>query len=234
MADLERRIADLTARVKSSQSIPPVSPGDEGVSVEQEPGPPSKRADTGRPSSPEAQQQLPSNDFLTMWRASSNLNFPYVGERASEQPIATPAQSQGPERSRPSSPSAQAPSSQSRQRAVNSTRVPSPPSDQDPWYYPTPLESESLLDDFRCQMAPLFPFIVYPLNIGSAQLREQRPLLWKATMTASLQMDAVRQLFLGHELLNDIVKAAFLQPKKSFDILQALQILISWWVPSKD
>lgn len=78
-------------------------------------------------------------------------------------------------------------------------------------------------------MAPLFPFVVYPSSVTSAHLRAQRPLLWKATMMASLVTDAPRQLFLGRELLNDIVGAAFLQPKKSFDMLQALQILVSWY-----
>lgn len=98
----------------------------------------------------------------------------------------------------------------------------------DPWYYPVPLQAENLLNEFRTFKAPIFPFVVYQSDITSAQLRSQRPLLWKATMTAGLHMDAVRQMFLGRELLNDIVAAAFLQPRKSFDILQALQILISW------
>lgn len=78
-------------------------------------------------------------------------------------------------------------------------------------------------------MAPLFPFVVYPPSVTSGHLRAQRPLLWKATMMASLVTDAPRQWSLGRALLNEIVGAAFLQPNKSFDMVQALQILVSWY-----
>lgn len=47
-------------------------------------------------------------------------------------------------------------------------------------------------------------------------------------MMQTLCLDASRQIPLGNELLNDIVTASFLQPKKSFDLLQGLEILVAW------
>lgn len=77
-------------------------------------------------------------------------------------------------------------------------------------------------------MEPVFPFIVIPRHMNSEQLRKKRPYLWKAAMMQTLCLDASRQIPLGNELLNDIVTASFLQPKKSFDLLQGLEILVAW------
>lgn len=77
-------------------------------------------------------------------------------------------------------------------------------------------------------MEPIFPFIVIPRHMNSEQLRRERPYLWKAVMMQTLCLDAARQIPLGNELLNDIVTSCFLQPKKSFDLLQALEILVAW------
>jgi hypothetical protein len=74
----------------------------------------------------------------------------------------------------------------------------------------------------------IFPFIVIPRNMNSEQLRKKRPYLWKAVMMQTLVLDASRQIPLGNELLKDIITASFLQPKKSFDLLQSLEILVAW------
>jgi hypothetical protein len=47
-------------------------------------------------------------------------------------------------------------------------------------------------------------------------------------MMQTLCLDANRQIPLGNELLNDIVASSFVQPKKSFDLLQGLEILVAW------
>lgn len=77
-------------------------------------------------------------------------------------------------------------------------------------------------------MPELLPFVAIPKHITtSEQLRRERPLLWKGVMMQGYCLDARRQALIGNELLNEIVAAAFLRPKKSLDLLQALQILTS-------
>lgn len=77
-------------------------------------------------------------------------------------------------------------------------------------------------------MEPLFPFVIIPRTMNSEQLQRERPLLWKAVMMQALCLDPNRQVPLGNELLKDIVVACFLEPKKSFDLLQGLEVLIAW------
>ncbi|KAG8165697.1 hypothetical protein KVR01_004249 [Diaporthe batatas] len=95
--------------------------------------------------------------------------------------------------------------------------------------WPRGEEAEKRLAEYREHMEPIFPFIVIPRHMNSEQLRRERPYLWKAVMMQTLCLDAGRQIPLGNELLNDIVTACFVQPKKSFDLLQALEILVAWW-----
>lgn len=94
--------------------------------------------------------------------------------------------------------------------------------------WPSGEEADQLLGEYREHMEPIFPFIVIPRHLNSEQLRKERPYLWKAAIMQTLCLDASRQIPLGNELLNDIVTSCFLQPKKSFDLLQSLEILVAW------
>lgn len=100
----------------------------------------------------------------------------------------------------------------------------------DPWYYPSPEEAPQFLDDFKNHLMALFPFIIVPNDVISEELRQDKPLLWTAIMMQGLHLDARRQVSMGNELLNAIVTTAFLQTQKSFDLLQALEVLVAWLV----
>lgn len=89
-------------------------------------------------------------------------------------------------------------------------------------------EAERLLADYREYMEPLFPFVVIPRAMSADQLRKEKPFLWKAVMMQALYTDPSRQVPLGNELLGEIVTACFLGPRKCFDLLQALEVLIAW------
>jgi hypothetical protein len=80
-------------------------------------------------------------------------------------------------------------------------------------------------------MGHLFPFVVVPRHLSSAQMREQRPFLWKGVMLQMFFFDGKRQTALGHELLKDVLEAAFVRPQKTLDLLQGLQLLVAWFVP---
>lgn len=109
---------------------------------------------------------------------------------------------------------------------------PQPPQQQAESLWPHGDEAESLLAEYKTHMGHLNPFAIVPPRMSSAQLREQKPFLWKAIMTQSCLFDGPRQIALGNELLREISEAAFMRPQKSLDLLQGLQILICWYSPS--
>ncbi|KID90948.1 hypothetical protein MGU_01902 [Metarhizium guizhouense ARSEF 977] len=96
-----------------------------------------------------------------------------------------------------------------------------------PW--PLPAESEMLLMVYREMFAEYFPFVLIPRELSSADLRLQRPFLWKAVMVSATIFDATRQVKLGEELLADIGKASIVDGTRSLDMLQAVELLIGWW-----
>lgn len=108
------------------------------------------------------------------------------------------------------------------------TWMPEPFPGETPWYYPSTREAERLLKDFNTRMAPMFPFVLAPRGVASVQLRRERPFLWKAIMVTELCMDTRRQVSLGNELLSEVVASGFLHPRKSLDLLQALELLVAW------
>jgi hypothetical protein len=96
-----------------------------------------------------------------------------------------------------------------------------------PW--PEGEEAEILLEEYRTHMSHLFPFVVVPPSISSYVLRHQRPFLWKSVMMASCHLDGHRQIILGNQILKDICDATMLKPQKTLDLLQGIEILISWF-----
>lgn len=96
--------------------------------------------------------------------------------------------------------------------------------------WPMPDEAALLLADYHATYAHLFPFVVISGELTSEQLRDRRPYVWKASMMVACFFDATRQVRLGEELLNEITRAAMMDGVKSLDLLQALQLLIGWYV----
>lgn len=95
-----------------------------------------------------------------------------------------------------------------------------------PW--PLPTESEMLLMVYREMFAEFFPFVIIPRELSSADLRLQRPFLWKSVMVSACIFDSTRQVKLGEELLADIGKASIVDGTRSLDMLQAVEMLIGW------
>ncbi|CAK7274128.1 hypothetical protein SEPCBS119000_006011 [Sporothrix epigloea] len=95
--------------------------------------------------------------------------------------------------------------------------------------WPTSDEAEIMLSEFRNVLMPLFPFVIIPDFVTSEQLRCGRPMLWKAVMMAACQLDGARQMVLGNQLLGELATAAFLQPRRKLETLQAVLILVGWF-----
>jgi hypothetical protein len=94
------------------------------------------------------------------------------------------------------------------------------------WPWPCGAEADALLDSYRQDLAPLFPFAVVPAS-SAAELFEDRPLLWKGIMLAACYNDGERQLLMGQDLL-DLAKGTSWMKNNSLDLLQGLQLVSCW------
>ena len=91
-------------------------------------------------------------------------------------------------------------------------------------------EAESLLLEFKTNLAEQFPFVVLPLDSVSQSLHQERPLLWKAIMVASSHENSHRQMTLGADLVEDLVMRLLFRAEKSLDLLQSLLVLVAWYI----
>ncbi len=113
-----------------------------------------------------------------------------------------------------------------------------PSSSQDPRtpqisrsHFDVPKHEEAfLLLEFRTQMAPQYPFVVIPPEATSESLRKERPMLWKAILTAASCHNASRQEAMGWEFIEEFSKRLLLKAEKSLDLLQAILIHLAWSV----
>ncbi len=94
--------------------------------------------------------------------------------------------------------------------------------------WPLPAEAEQQVSQYMAHSMFLFPFIVLPPSTTEAQLRQYRPFLWKAIVMQSFHSDGARQMLLGNILAGELTEAAITKPQKTLDLLQGLQILLAW------
>ncbi|KUI65676.1 Glycoprotein-N-acetylgalactosamine 3-beta-galactosyltransferase 1 [Cytospora mali] len=222
VAELEKKLQELTARVESRNN-PPSTPSE---------GTPSSDSKTTESRSPPPKKL---KHISAPWKTGPWNRFCYIF--ASDTQVNQPDREWQPSDISHNSSESPAPSQSSIQSQQDSDKglwqdSPVPPEHgggNKPFLDPLVADdSERLLVEYREYMEPLFPFVVIPRAMNSDQLRRERPMLWKAIMMQAMYMDPSRQVPLGNELLNDIVTACFLKPNKSFDLLQALEVLIAW------
>jgi hypothetical protein len=89
-------------------------------------------------------------------------------------------------------------------------------------------ESAFLLLEFRTSMAHQFPFVVVPPEATSESLRAERPMLWKAILTAASCLKPSQQEAMGLELVEEFSTRLLLKGEKSLDLLQSILIYLAW------
>ncbi|KAG4438974.1 hypothetical protein IFR05_005546 [Cadophora sp. M221] len=90
-------------------------------------------------------------------------------------------------------------------------------------------EASFLLLEYRTQQASQLPFVVIPTDATSESLRRERPMLWKAVMTAASYQNALRQEALGWKLMEEFASRILLRAERSLDLLQALLVHLTWY-----
>lgn len=91
-------------------------------------------------------------------------------------------------------------------------------------------EAAFLLIEFRTQMAPQFPFVVIPPDSTAEGLRREKPMLWKAVMTAASYHKPIRQEAMGWKLMEEFSTRLLMKAEKSLDLLQAMLVHLAWLV----
>ena len=94
--------------------------------------------------------------------------------------------------------------------------------------WPGPEEASAMLVNYRARKTALFPFILVPEHMTEAELRTQRPFLWKGVMLVECFLDGKRQMAIGAELLEEIGVAALKAPKKGVDLVHGVLLMIAW------
>jgi hypothetical protein len=89
-------------------------------------------------------------------------------------------------------------------------------------------DSRRLLNVYREQFAPHFPFIHIPDGVSAEDLRSQKPWLYRTVLMVAAQEERLRQQELGKQIVSDIVSAMLLRGEKSLDMLQSLCICNLW------
>lgn len=91
-------------------------------------------------------------------------------------------------------------------------------------------EGEDILQAFRMDMEPQFPFVLTSPSIGFADLKEQKPLLVLAILMVGLRYDQVRQTTIARKIRDVISHDLLIKSQQDFDLLQCLLIYVNWLV----
>lgn len=94
--------------------------------------------------------------------------------------------------------------------------------------WPTEAEAETLLLQYHETHAPLAPFVIVPKHLMAADLRRQRPFLWRVVMMVSCFVDGPRQHRMGKEVLAELGRMSVLDSTRNLETLQGLLLTISW------
>ncbi len=224
VAELEKRLEDLTSRLDTVSRQPPTPPDSTDTATSPSPvqciHEHSKKW-KGRfmfshlfPN--EIPAEIPANAATSIVRQAIHPDTFFLGSSREENQPDRASLTNSDENATVDSPEPQTPRPGKQQ----------PPSQEAPW--PDPPEAEQLLAQALAYMMPLFPFIVIPASVTATELRQSRPFLWKALMMGACYYDGSRQMLLGNILVREVTEAAVMKPQKTLDLLLGLQILLAW------
>jgi hypothetical protein len=89
-------------------------------------------------------------------------------------------------------------------------------------------EANHLIEIFKTQMAPQFPFVVIPPHMGAQQLRTYNPFLYHTIAVVASCKNVARQVVLRKDYMRDLCEKVLIESQKSLDILQGLLVFVAW------
>jgi hypothetical protein len=89
-------------------------------------------------------------------------------------------------------------------------------------------EANHLIEVFKFQMSPQFPFVIIPLHLRARELRHEMPFLCRAVMVVASCKRVARQAVLRKEMMREICERVFMESEKSLELLQGLLVFVAW------
>jgi hypothetical protein len=89
-------------------------------------------------------------------------------------------------------------------------------------------EADEILNTFREQFAPQFPFIIVPSDVDSETLHTQRPWVYRAVMLIGNETHRAAQLEASKRISLDVMEALTVRGEKNLDMLQGLLLHNAW------
>ena len=92
--------------------------------------------------------------------------------------------------------------------------------------------ADELFTHYNTSMAPHMPIVIFPRDLDSDVVRETKPVLFLAILSvASGQKYPILQKQLKKKIMRTLADRMIIGESKSLEILQALQIVIIWYLP---
>ncbi|KAI9796460.1 MAG: hypothetical protein M1835_003986 [Candelina submexicana] len=89
--------------------------------------------------------------------------------------------------------------------------------------------ANSLLNRYKSEMTPCFPFVVIPRRKTAKQLRQEKPFLFLTIMAAASYDDMPLQRTLGKVVKRAVSRRMIHGEDTSFVLLQGLMVHIAWY-----
>ena len=91
-------------------------------------------------------------------------------------------------------------------------------------------EGETLLQAFRKDIEPLFPFVLTLPSMTFVDLKEQKPLLVLVILMVGCRYDQVRQTAIARKIREIISYDLLMRGEQNLDLLQCLLVYVNWSV----
>ena len=89
-------------------------------------------------------------------------------------------------------------------------------------------EAEVILQFYRTDMEPLFPFVVTPSSMTFTDLRKQKPFVVLAILMVGCSHDQERQTAIAKKIREIMSYNLLIEGERSLDVLQSLLIYVNW------
>lgn len=89
--------------------------------------------------------------------------------------------------------------------------------------------AEHYLESFKTILTPHFPFLVILPQASAVHLRQEKPFLFLAVMSAASYDNMPLQRSLGAEVKRAVASRIVLNGEVSFDLLQGLLVSLAWY-----
>jgi hypothetical protein len=90
----------------------------------------------------------------------------------------------------------------------------------------------SLLDTFKGEMIPHFPFVIIPPEASAEDLRREKSFLFLAILASASFADMPLQRRLGTEVKMAVASRMIVAGEMSFELLQGLLVYLAWYLSS--